>query len=62
MLAEAPCTPTVGGDNHFDVGRFVTPTRQLGITPHVTQKDVGSRLDGRTTRHSGYPSVNANGN
>ena len=42
------------GDKHFDVGRFVTPTRQLGITPHVAQKDAGSRIDGRTTRHPGY--------
>ena len=54
MLAEAPHATTVGGDKHFDVGRFVTPTRQLGITPHVAQKDAGSRIDGRTTRHPGY--------
>jgi transposase len=54
MLAHAPYATTVGGDKHFDVGRFVTPIRQLGITPHVAQKDVGSRIDGRTTRHPGY--------
>jgi transposase len=54
MLAEAPHATTVGGDKHFDVGRFVTPTRQLGITPHVAQKAAGSRIDGRTTRHPGY--------
>jgi IS5 family transposase len=54
MLEQAPRAMTVGGDKHFDVGRFVTPTRQLGITPHVAQKDAGSRIDGRTTRHPGY--------
>jgi IS5 family transposase len=54
MLAEAPHATTVGGDKHFNVGRFVTPTRQLGITPHVAQKDIGSRIDERTTRHPGY--------
>ena len=51
MLAEASHATTVGGDKLFDVGRFVTSTRQLGITPHVAQKDAGSRIDGRTTRH-----------
>jgi transposase len=54
MLAAARAATTVAGDKHFDVGRFVTPTRHLGITPHVAQKDVGSRIDGRTTRHPGY--------
>jgi len=54
MLAEAPHATTVAGDKLFDVARFVAPTRQLGITPHVAQKDVGSRIDGRTTRHPGY--------
>ena len=28
--------------------------RQRGITPHVAQKDTGSRIDARTTRHPGY--------
>ena len=54
MLKQAAHATTVGGDKHFDVGRFVTPTRQLGITPHVAQKDAGSRIDARTTRHPGY--------
>jgi transposase len=54
MLAEAPHATTVAGDKLFDVGRFVAPTRQMGITPHVAQKDAGSRIDGRTTRHPGY--------
>jgi hypothetical protein len=38
MLAEAPHATTVAGDKLFDVGRFVAPTRQLGIiraTPSV---------------------------
>jgi transposase len=54
MLEHAPRATTVGGDKLFDVSRFVTPTRQLGITPHVAQKATGSRIDGRTTRHPGY--------
>jgi len=54
MLAHAPRATTVGGDKHFDVTRFVVPARQLGIAPHVAQKDTGSRIDGRTTRHPGY--------
>jgi IS5 family transposase len=54
MLEQAATATTVGGDKHYDVARFVTPTRQLGITPHVAQKDTGSRIDARTTRHDGY--------
>jgi transposase len=54
MLAQAPRATTVGGDKHFDVNRFVLPTRQLGVTPHVAQKDASSRIDERTTRHPGY--------
>ena len=45
---------TVGGDKNFDVASFVTAVRTLEITPHVAQKDRGSALDGRTTRHAGY--------
>ena len=52
--AEARHATTVASDKHFDVARFVTPTRQRGITPHVAQKATGSRIDGRTTRHPGY--------
>jgi transposase len=54
MLEQASRATTVGGDKLFDVARFVTPVRQLGITPHVAAKDTGSRVDGRTTRHPGY--------
>jgi hypothetical protein len=28
--------------------------RQLNATPHVAQRKVGSAIDGRTARHSGY--------
>jgi transposase len=54
MLQQADGATTVGGDKHFDVDRFVRPVRQLGITPHVAQKNSGSRIDDRTTRHAGY--------
>jgi transposase len=54
MLEQASRATTVGGDKLFDVDRFVTPVRHLGITPHVAAKDKGSRIDGRTTRHPGY--------
>lgn len=54
MLEQAARATTVGGDKLFDVDRFVTPVRHLGITPHVAAKDTGSRIDGRTTRHPGY--------
>jgi transposase len=54
MLEHAPHATTVGGDKHFDVDRFVRPTREHGITAHVAQEDAGSRIDGRTTRHPGY--------
>jgi IS5 family transposase len=45
---------TVGGDKHFDVARFVTAARALEITPHVAEKQRGSAIDRRTTRHPGY--------
>lgn len=45
---------TVGADKGYDVGRFVEPCRELGITPHVAAKEKHSRLDGRTTSTSGY--------
>jgi transposase len=44
---------TVGGDKNYDQGPFVTPCRELKVTPHVAQKQR-SRGDGRTTRHAGY--------
>lgn len=45
---------TVGADKGYDVGRFVEPCRELGITPHVAAKERHSRLDGRTTGSIGY--------
>jgi transposase len=48
---------TVGADKGYDTRDFVTTTRYLGVTPHVTQnvsRSGGSAIDGRTTRHPGY--------
>ena len=45
---------TVGGDKNFDVASFVAAVRELAITPHVAQKDKGTAIDRRTTRHPGY--------
>jgi transposase len=54
MLEQADRATTVGADKLFDVDRFISPVRQRGVTPHVAQKDTGSRIDARTTRHAGY--------
>ncbi len=56
MLSTQPIRPgqTVGADKGYDVSAFVTPCRELGITPHVASKARRSRVDGRTTRHDGY--------
>jgi transposase len=48
---------TVGGDKGFDTHDFVEDLRGLQVTPHVaqnTERNGGSALDGRTTRHEGY--------
>jgi transposase len=48
---------TVGADKGYDTYEFVELTRELGVTPHVTQNTArrgGSAIDGRTTRHTGY--------
>lgn len=48
---------TLGGDKNYDTHGFVTDTRALGITPHVSQnvkRAGGSAIDARTTRHEGY--------
>lgn len=48
---------TLGADKAYDVRRFVEDLRQRGVTPHVAQqitRQRGSRIDCRTTRHSGY--------
>ena len=48
---------TVGADKAYDTVDFVTEMRRLGVTPHVSQNTKGRRsaIDGRTTRHPGYP-------
>ena len=43
---------TVGGDKLYDTRAFVNAMHDLGMTPHVAQKE-GSALDHRTTRHAG---------
>jgi len=48
---------TVGADKAYDTRDFVAQCRERGVTPHVAQnlnRNGGSAIDGRTTRHSGY--------
>ena len=48
---------TVGGDKLFDCQGFVDGCRAMGAVPHVAQNITshrGSKIDGRTTRHTGY--------
>lgn len=45
---------TVGADKGYDVAEFVQTVRDHKVTPHVAQKNKGSAIDGRTTRHEGY--------
>jgi IS5 family transposase len=45
---------TLGADKGYDTAEFVQAMRAQGVTPHVAQKKVGSAIDARTTRHSGY--------
>jgi transposase len=45
---------TVGADKGYDVQSFVEDLRALNVTPHVAQKEKGSAIDRRTTRHDGY--------
>lgn len=48
---------TVGGDKNYDTRDCVAAIRQRRVTPHVAQNTSGrsSAIDGRTTRHPGYP-------
>lgn len=49
---------TVGADQNYDTAGFVKDCRGMNITPHVARNDKrpgGSAIDGRTSRHSGYP-------
>jgi len=45
---------TLGADKGYDVAEFVAAMRELKVTPHVAQKNKGSAIDARTTRHAGY--------
>ena len=48
---------TVGGDKGYDTNDFVDDLRGLQATPHVArniERNGGSAIDGRTTRHKGY--------
>ena len=68
MLRDLPGTKpkTVGADKNFDISEFVTGCRACNVTPHVAQNTYEydtktgkrarrrSRIDRRTTRHSGY--------
>ncbi len=45
---------TVGADKAYDTGNFVASMRTMKATPHVAQKDKGTAIDARTTRHPGY--------
>ncbi len=48
---------TVGADKAYDTQGFVRTCREINVTPHVAQnsnRNGGSAIDGRTTRHSGY--------
>ena len=47
---------TVGTDKAYDTQDFVKQTREMNVTPHVTQNTKGRRsaIDDRTTRHAGY--------
>jgi transposase len=58
MVEELPGSHriTVGADKGYDVPLFVDGLKRLLATPHVAQKDKGTAIDQRTTRHEGYRS------
>jgi len=45
---------TVGADKATMSKVSWRGVRALKVTPHVSQKDKGSAIDRRTTRHAGY--------
>jgi hypothetical protein len=55
--ANHPRKVTLGGDKGFDTGDFIAEFREINVTPRVAQNTNGRRsaIDGRTTRHPGYP-------
>ena len=44
---------TLGADKGYDTQDFITTCRDMNVTPHVARRKT-SKLDGRTTRHTGY--------
>jgi transposase len=48
---------TLGADKGYDTQGCVAAMRERGVTPHVAQNTTRRRsaIDGRTTRHPGYP-------
>jgi transposase len=56
MVAEVPGSQriTVGLDKGYDCEVCVKELRDLNVTPHVARRRVGSAIDERTARHSGY--------
>ncbi len=49
---------TLAGDKGYDTRGFVENCRERNITPHVAKNEGlrrSSAIDGRTTRHPGYP-------
>lgn len=56
MVEELPGSHriTVGADKGYDVPLFVDGLKRLLASPHVAQKDKGTSIDQRTTRHEGY--------
>jgi len=59
-VKEAGGRITVGEDKAYDTADHVAKLREMNITPHVAQYNLGnpsgrqSAIDGRTTRHPGY--------
>jgi IS5 family transposase len=48
---------TVGADKAYDTKGLVKACREINVTPHIAQnlnRNGGSAIDGRTTRHVGY--------
>lgn len=54
---EGAARVTLGADKGYDTKDFVKEMRGMNVTPHVAQnlnRNGGSAIDGRTTRHTGY--------
>ena len=61
MMDDVPGTHpiTLGADKAYDNENFVQQVRERGGTPRVAENDKNRRsaIDGRTTRHHGYATV-----